>query len=102
MQCSAGILTSFLATDCRAATFGQPALPHALAAKPSGSLRPVPRCHRWLAPEVLAGQPATLESDVYSMGVILWVRRLPLLPSQVESSSYSFPPQDLDCLVLAS
>ncbi|GAB4822570.1 hypothetical protein N2152v2_009616 [Parachlorella kessleri] len=27
---------------------------------------------RWLAPEVLEGQPATLQSDVYSFGVVLW------------------------------
>ncbi|GAB4822575.1 hypothetical protein N2152v2_009621 [Parachlorella kessleri] len=27
---------------------------------------------RWLAPEVLEGQPATLQSDVYSFGIVLW------------------------------
>lgn len=28
---------------------------------------------RWLAPEVLEGEQATLASDVYSFGVVLWV-----------------------------
>jgi serine/threonine protein kinase len=27
---------------------------------------------RWLAPECLAGQKATLASDVFSFGVVLW------------------------------
>lgn len=27
---------------------------------------------RWLAPEVLEGEQATLASDVYSFGIILW------------------------------
>jgi serine/threonine protein kinase len=27
---------------------------------------------RWLAPEILAGQPASYESDVYAFGVVLW------------------------------
>ena len=27
---------------------------------------------RWLAPEILAGNPATFTSDVYAYGVVLW------------------------------
>ena len=27
---------------------------------------------RWLAPEILKGEPATLEADVFAFGIVLW------------------------------
>lgn len=41
---------------------------------------------RWLAPEVILGEPHTFASDVFSFGVILWE----VLTWQVPWSSISF------------